>query len=103
MSRDGRSSSSPAPHPDHFDPTKYGPDGEPIGKRRGPGRPRGSKGGGRPSKLKADDVEQLLFLWRIVKVATDDLCEFLGERGVSDQQTRTRILRELERGWRPQK
>jgi hypothetical protein len=81
------------PHPDHFDPTKFGPNGNRI-----TGAPRGRK-----AKLTREEVAQVLFLEQIVKVARLDLLEYLEAKGFATDYARAEIMARLHKGWRPQR
>lgn len=87
---------STAPHPDHFDPTKFGPDGERIRTSR---RLRGAVGVKSP--LRPEDVEPVL---RLMAAGVEkDLVEFLQARGINTRAARGQILRKLRTGWRPKR
>lgn len=80
------------PHPDHFDPEKFGPNGMPIG-----------TGTGRKSKLRPEDVEQVLFLAQVVRVAEQDLADYLHAKGFESHAAQLHVLNELRKGWRPKR
>lgn len=82
------------PHPDHFDPTKFGPNGNRIGAYKNCGRKAG---------LRPDDAEQLAFLEQIVRVATKDRDDFLVAHGYVGKHDQAKILSRLRNGWRPKK
>jgi hypothetical protein len=83
-------------NPDHFDPTKYGPNGE----RTVNGRPAPR---GKPARLKLEDVDQLLYLETLAKAAAADLVDFLESRGFMTKYNRAKVLNSLHKGWRPQR
>lgn len=82
------------PHPDHFDASKFGPNGERLYNGR-------AVKFGRPSKLKAADVEQLLFLLQLAEVAAKDVDEFLAGKGYKTPSARRTVLDKINSGWRP--
>ena len=84
------------PHPDHFDPTKFGPDGNPVGAKRG--RPSGQH-----ARMDADTAEQLMFLDEIVRTAERDLADALTAAGFDTKPRQIEILNRLRRGWRPKR
>lgn len=91
-----RSSGNPligtAPHVDHFDASKFGPNGAPVGNRKG-----------RPSKLRPATAEQLAFLDLIVRTAQRDLDEALVAAGYTSKARQSELLNRLRHGWRPLK
>lgn len=90
----GNPSIGAEPHCDHFDASKFGPNGVPLRA----GKPAHI---GRKSTLRPDDAEQVLFLERLAKAAAADLAEFLEAKGFKTRCARSTLLGRLHKGWRP--
>lgn len=93
MGRPNHVMTTTLPHPDHFDGSKFGPDGQPIGRAHGKI--------GRRSNLRPEDVAQLLFLERLRDTAAQDLIEFLIAKGFKTNHARVALLKRVHNGWRP--
>lgn len=93
MSRPSNALSCTRPHPDHFDPSKFVPDGQRIGRAHGMV--------GKRSRLRPEDVEQLLFLEQLRDTAAKDLIDFLVARGFKTNASQVALLKRLHDGWRP--
>lgn len=79
-----------APHPDHFDPTKFDRNGNRVGVPKG-----------RPAKLTREQAEQAAFLELIARTAARDLTEYLVELGYETPAKQSELVTRLRRGWRP--
>lgn len=82
-----------APHPDHFDATKFDANGRRIVTERGKV--------GKRSRLRPGDVEQVLSLDS--NSGTPHLVDFLIAKGFDTQASQERLLRRLRNGWRPKR
>ena len=93
MSRPSNAVSCTLPHPDHFDPKKFDAEGRRIGGLRGKV--------GKRSRLKPEDVEQLLFLQSLRDAAQQDVVDFLVAKGFKTERSQEALLSRLRNGWRP--
>ena len=82
-------------NPDHFDAKKFDRDGRPICATIA------KKPSGKRSRLRPEDVPQLLFLDQLAKAASRDVADYLDKRGFNTPTQRSNLLGLLRKGWRP--
>lgn len=90
MKRDSNALTTHQPHPDHFDPTKFGPDGLKVRRAKG-----------RPSRITCAQVEQIVGLDLVARTAERDLVDYLIGLGYVSKARRAMVLKRVREGWRP--